>query len=45
MALGCPFFDAGALVRASRTDGVHLDAEAHLALGDALADVVRALIV
>jgi len=43
-ALGCPFFDAGTVVRASRVDGVHLDADAHLALGDALADVVRPLI-
>ena len=42
--LGCPFFDAGSVVRASRVDGVHLDADAHLALGDALADVVRPLI-
>ena len=42
--LGCPFFDAGSVVRASRVDGVHLDADAHRALGDALADVVRPLI-
>ena len=44
-ALGCPFFDAGSVVQASGVDGVHLDAAAHLALGDALADVVRPLIV
>jgi lysophospholipase L1-like esterase len=43
-ALGCPFFDAGSVVRASGVDGVHLDADAHVALGDALADVVRPLI-
>lgn len=42
--LGCPFFDAGSVVRASHVDGVHLDAAAHRALGDALADVVRPLI-
>jgi lysophospholipase L1-like esterase len=42
--LACPFFDAGSVVRASRVDGVHLDADAHLALGDALADVVRPLL-
>ena len=42
--LGCAFFDAGSVVRASRVDGVHLDADAHRALGDALADVVRPLI-
>ena len=42
--LGCPFFDAGSVVRASSVDGVHLDAPAHRALGDALAGVVRPLI-
>jgi lysophospholipase L1-like esterase len=42
--LGCPFFDAGSVIRASGVDGVHLDAAAHLALGDALAEVVRPLI-
>jgi lysophospholipase L1-like esterase len=42
--LGCAFFDAGSVVSASRVDGVHLDAEAHRALGDALAEVVRPLI-
>jgi lysophospholipase L1-like esterase len=42
--LGCPFFDAGAVVRASSVDGVHLDADAHLALGDALAEVVHPLV-
>jgi lysophospholipase L1-like esterase len=39
--LGCPFFDAASVVQASGVDGVHLDAAAHLALGDALAEVVR----
>jgi len=43
-ALGCPFFDAGCVVRASRVDGVHLDADAHRVLGAALADVVGPLI-
>ena len=42
--LGCALFDAGDVVTASAVDGVHLDAEAHLALGDALADVVEALV-
>jgi lysophospholipase L1-like esterase len=42
--LGCAFFDAASVVSASRVDGVHLDAEAHRALGDALADAVRPLI-
>ena len=42
--LGCTFFDAGSVVSASRVDGVHLDAEAHRVLGDALAGVVGPLI-
>ena len=42
--LGCALFDAGGVVSASETDGVHLDAETHLALGDALADVVESLV-
>ena len=42
--LECALFDAGDVVTASAVDGVHLDAEAHLALGDALADVVEALV-
>ena len=42
--LGCALFDAGDVVTASAVDGVHLDAEAHLALGDALADIVEALV-
>lgn len=42
--LGCAFFDAGSVVPASSVDGVHLDAAAHLALGDALADVVPPLL-
>jgi lysophospholipase L1-like esterase len=44
VTLGCLFFDAGAVVQASAVDGVHLDAAAHLALGEALAGVVRPLI-
>jgi lysophospholipase L1-like esterase len=43
--LGCPFFDAGYVARPSAVDGVHLDAAAHRALGDALAEVVGPLIV
>ena len=42
--LGCQFFDAGSIVQASGVDGVHLDAAAHVALGDALAEIVRPLI-
>ena len=42
--LGCALLDAGVVVTASRVDGVHLDADAHLALGSALADAVEALV-
>ena len=38
--LGCHFFDAGAVTRTSRIDGIHLDADQHQILGGALADVV-----
>ena len=42
--LGCPFFDAGRFARVSAIDGVHLDADQHLALGLALAKEVAALL-
>jgi lysophospholipase L1-like esterase len=42
--LGCPFFDAGRIVRVSAIDGVHLDADQHLVLGLALAKEVAALL-
>ena len=38
--LGCRFFDAGQVTASSRVDGVHLDADQHRALGQALARVV-----
>jgi lysophospholipase L1-like esterase len=41
---GCPFFDAGAVVRTSPLDGVHLDADQHLVLGRTLATVVAGLL-
>jgi len=40
----CAFFDAGRVARCSTTDGVHLDAVDHLALGEALADFIPALL-
>ena len=43
-ALGCPCFDAGTVTPASRVDGVHLDADQHVTLGEALVDVVRPLL-
>jgi lysophospholipase L1-like esterase len=43
-ALGCQFFDAGAVVSACHEDGVHLGAEAHRKLGEALRDPVLGLL-
>jgi lysophospholipase L1-like esterase len=42
--LGCAFFDAGEVTPASRIDGVHLDADQHLRLGEAMAAMVEALL-
>ena len=42
--LGCAFFDAGSVTSTSRVDGIHLDADQHLALGEAMAEVVRPLL-
>jgi lysophospholipase L1-like esterase len=42
--LGCHFFDAGSVTATSRVDGVHLDEDQHLALGKALAAVIRPLL-
>ena len=39
-SLGCPVFDAGSVTTSSRIDGIHLDADQHVLLGKALADVV-----
>lgn len=36
----CLFFDAGSVIKASRVDGVHIDADQHVRLGRALARVV-----
>lgn len=41
---GCHFFDAGSVVASSSVDGVHLDPEQHVALGNALADAVKPLL-
>jgi lysophospholipase L1-like esterase len=43
-ALDCPFFDAGTVITASRVDGIHLDADQHVTLGDAMTNVVRSLL-
>lgn len=42
--LDCPMFDAGLVIRTSDVDGVHLDADAHHALADALAPVAASLL-
>lgn len=39
--IGCHFIDAGACVATSAVDGVHLDADAHAALGSAVAEKAR----
>jgi lysophospholipase L1-like esterase len=40
----CPFLDAGSRVASSDVDGVHLDADAHAALGKTIAPVVRDIV-
>ena len=42
--LDCRFFDAASVTTSSRVDGIHLDADQHLALGLALADVVSQIL-
>ena len=42
--LGCYFFDAGTVTPSSRADGVHLDADQHARLGEAMAEAVRSLL-
>ena len=43
-ALGCHFIDAGKYGRPSKTDGIHMEAESHEALGKAFAAAVRSII-
>lgn len=38
--LDCEFFDAGSVVDASDIDGIHLDADSHATLGEAIAESV-----
>ncbi|MBC7926264.1 MAG: SGNH/GDSL hydrolase family protein [Bryobacteraceae bacterium] len=42
--LDCPFFDAGSVTSVSELDGVHLDADQHPPLGNALTGVVRPIL-
>jgi lysophospholipase L1-like esterase len=42
--MSCAFFDAGSLIKASATDGVHLDADQHQILASQLVETVRTLL-
>jgi lysophospholipase L1-like esterase len=42
--LGCHFLDAATVTPSSRVDGVHLDADQHVKLGEAMAGVVGPLL-
>jgi len=42
--LGCHFFDAGTVASVSKLDGVHLDADQMVKLGNAMAEVVRPIL-
>ena len=42
--LECHFFDAARVTSSSRVDGIHLDVDQHLALGNALAEVVAPIL-
>jgi hypothetical protein len=41
---GCHCFDAGDVITSSKVDGVHLDAEQHLILGNELSRIARKLL-
>jgi hypothetical protein len=43
-ANGCYFFDCSSVVAASRIDGVHLDADQHLRLGEKMAELVSSIL-
>jgi lysophospholipase L1-like esterase len=42
--LGCPFFDSGNVITVSCVDDVHIDADQHIRLGEAMAGVARPLL-
>lgn len=44
-SLGCHFFDSATVTSSSKVDGIHLDADQHLVLGTAIADVVAPLLI
>ncbi|MGA2762236.1 MAG: SGNH/GDSL hydrolase family protein [Spirochaetia bacterium] len=41
---GCPFLDAGGVIRSSDLDGIHLEEKEHQALGQAVAREVRKIL-
>ncbi len=41
---GCHFFDAGSVITSSNIDGVHLDPEQHVILGNSVSDIVTTLL-
>ena len=43
-ALDCHFFDANTVTASSRVDGIHLDEDQHVALGQAVAGIVRRIL-
>jgi lysophospholipase L1-like esterase len=43
-AQACQFFDASEVTTSSKVDGIHLDEDQHLALGEALAGVVAGIL-
>jgi lysophospholipase L1-like esterase len=44
LLLGCHYFDANTVISASKVDGVHLDPDQHVTLGEAIAAVVRPIL-
>ena len=42
--LRCSFFDVGSVTTASVVDGIHLDSDQHVKVGNALTEVVRPLL-
>jgi len=45
LVYGCEFFDTSAVIRSSNVDGVHLEKEDHEALGKAVAEIVKRILV
>lgn len=44
-SLGCHFFDSASVTSSSKVDGIHLDADQHLVLGKAIANIVAPLLI